>query len=524
MKVGLVRSPNTSHFAETWRNDIGSYSGLKKHNRVFLPPLGIAMLKGYLEDKGFNVCIDDINVKVFYDKKFSDPAFPQAFLDGERVHDYLVGNTHDDYLIEMGETFISKIGFSMQDTDLFGISCEREQYEFLPALVMSKLVKERYDIPTALGGWQKGDLPEAALQWNFVDFCCIDEGEYPLENLLKYLDNEIETEENIPGLAYRKGEKICVSQPCYHKGKEFVPPDFDGLPLDLYRAGMYYPFLEDRNKRLLVLPFQFSRGCPNNCAFCKESTDNRWYCENPEDVVEGLEYLISKYKTNYFFFLNNEFNTTYKYAASVCDEIMKADIEIYWTDCARFDNMDKELLQKIKSSGALRLIWGLESGSPRISQIIHKRIDLSFSEAVLRLSHELGIWNGIEVIVGFPHETREDLWCTVSYLKRNRDYIDTVYLNHFILFTQAIYGKNPAIYKIAVRPPQHDTPRGAVLYDDYVGQQYDEVDGLPWEKKTEQTNEFFDLVNSHILPTQRAISFMDLLVYKKLPGGVKCAK
>lgn len=520
MKAGLIRSPNTSHYTESWRNDIGSYDGLVKHNRVFLPPLGIAMLKSYVESKGFRVVTDDINVKVFYDTRISkDPYFPQTFLDGERVYQYLVEDANDEYITRMGEAFIRKIGFSLQSVDLFGISCEREQYEFLPALVILDLVKERYDVLTALGGWQKGDLPEAVLQLACVDFCCLDEGEYPLEGLLRYLNNENVALEDIDGLAYKKKGSIQVNELCHHRGKQVIPPDFDGLPLDLYRAGMYYPFLEGEAKTMLVLPFQFNRGCPNNCAFCKESADSRWYSEPPEEVARGLDVLAKKYKTPYFFFLNNEFNTTYAYAAAVCDEILEAGVTVYWTDCVRFNNMDKELLQKMKSSGAVRLIWGLESGSPRISQMIHKRIDLDASETILRLSHELGIWNGIEIIVGFPHETREDLLCTINYLERNRIYIDTVYLNHFILFTQAVYGKSAAAYAVTVRPPQSNSLKSALLYDDYLGYQYDEVEGLSWEEKVCQTDEFFNLVNECILPTQRAISFIDLLVYKKRPGG-----
>lgn len=522
MKIGLIRSPNTSHYTQTWRNDIGTYNGLGKHNRVFLPPLGIAMLKSYLENKGLKIRIDDVNIKVFYDPDISNgPEYPKAFLDGERIYRYLVKDSHDDYLTHVGETFIKKINFGLNDIDLFGISCEREKYEFLPALIILKLVKEYFDVPTALGGWQKGDLPTPILKLNFVDFICIDEGEYPLEGLARYLNNEQVRLEDIDGLAYKKEGGIRVNKPCYHQGKGFLPPDFDGLPLNLYKAGNYYKFMDDKGKRILILPFQFVRGCPNNCAFCKESTDKRWYCERPEDVAQGMEYLITKYKTNYFFFLNNEFNTTYKYASAVCDEILKADIEVYWTDCARFDNMSKELLQKMKSSGAVRLIWGLESGSPRISQMINKRIDLAASETILHLSHELEIWNGIEIIVGFPYETKEDLLYTIDYLERNKTYIDTVYLNHFILFTQATYGKNAAKYKIVIRtPPQNESLKNVILYDDYMGHPYDEIDGLPWEKKVKQTDDFFNLVNEHILPTQRAISFMDILVYRECLGGV----
>ena len=48
--------------------------------------------------------------------------------------------------------------------------------------------------------------------------------------------------------------------------------------------------------------------------------------------------------------------------------------DIMWSDL--FEEFDLPLLQKIRKSGAIRLVWGVESASPRMQAHINKGIKL----------------------------------------------------------------------------------------------------------------------------------------------------
>jgi radical SAM superfamily enzyme YgiQ (UPF0313 family) len=53
--------------------------------------------------------------------------------------------------------------------------------------------------------------------------------------------------------------------------------------------------------------------------------------------------------------------------------------------------MDIKLLETLRDAGAARIVWGLETGSPRMLTYIQKNIKLSHVEACLKKSYELGI-------------------------------------------------------------------------------------------------------------------------------------
>jgi radical SAM superfamily enzyme YgiQ (UPF0313 family) len=74
------------------------------------------------------------------------------------------------------------------------------------------------------------------------------------------------------------------------------------------------------------------------------------------------------------------------------------------------------LLAKLRRAGAIRPVWGLETASPRLQQLIHKGLDLKEVEQVLQWSHEAGIYNAVQIIAGLPTERDEDIEATVAAL------------------------------------------------------------------------------------------------------------
>ncbi|MDI6826354.1 MAG: radical SAM protein [Candidatus Aenigmarchaeota archaeon] len=224
-------------------------------------------------------------------------------------------------------------------------------------------------------------------------------------------------------------------------------------------------------------------GCPNSCVYCFYSRYPLLGMKDPEEVAEDLKTLSKKYRTRYFFILNTEINPTYEYAESFADEIIKNDVIISWSDCATFKNMDAKLLRKLKEAGAARLIWGLESGSPRILDYIQKNVALSHVETCLKESYKIGIWNQFDMICGFPYEKETDIRLTISFLKQNKDYINEVTLNKF--FIDGLFQRFPKKYGIRLKETQK-------IYRDWSTIPFDELNGMCWEKKIKQTLKFYD--------------------------------
>ncbi|MCC6620896.1 MAG: radical SAM protein, partial [Deltaproteobacteria bacterium] len=75
----------------------------------------------------------------------------------------------------------------------------------------------------------------------------------------------------------------------------------------------------------------------------------------------------------------------------------------------RADLLDRETIELSKASGCAYMVFGVESGSPRVLEdIVNKQLDLADIERAARDCHEVGLDTLAFYIVGFPGETRAE--------------------------------------------------------------------------------------------------------------------
>jgi radical SAM superfamily enzyme YgiQ (UPF0313 family) len=215
----------------------------------------------------------------------------------------------------------------------------------------------------------------------------------------------------------------------------------------------------------------------------------------PSQVADYIEGLQDKYGAENFFFLSDTINFSRGFINRLCDEIIKRGLRIQWTDCARINKMDGALLQKMRRAGCIRLIYGMETASQNLLNYIQKNIDLDEMGRVLKLTHEAGIWCGVEVISGLPYEREEDIDATVDFINSRREFIDRVYIEPFTVRDWSrllLYPEQFGITNIK-RVDQYakDKKNESSLDRYFVKYGFDEINGLDWEKKKEQINHSF---------------------------------
>ena len=108
----------------------------------------------------------------------------------------------------------------------------------------------------------------------------------------------------------------------------------------------------------------------------------------------------------------------------------------------------KEILDKAFSSGLRMIMWGLESGSDKVLELINKGIDLNKRFDILKDSKEAGIWNFAFIFFGFPTETQNDAKMTVQMLVDNKDIIHSYGRSVFTMGRHAKLAENPDKYGI----------------------------------------------------------------------------
>jgi radical SAM superfamily enzyme YgiQ (UPF0313 family) len=278
-------------------------------------------------------------------------------------------------------------------------------------------------------------------------------------------------------------------------------PDYTGLPLDLYQyrtpgsicnanAEVNTIVTEFNNSKITIVPHILIEGCFYECIFCGSSNTRDLFILSPKKAVECLRHIKEKYGIKYFFFLNPLINISKKYINDFCGEIINSKLDILWTDCARADNIDRDMLLKMRKAGCIRLIYGLETASPKLLKYIEKNISLKRLEDILRFTDEAGILTGLEIICGFPGETQEDLQMTVDFINKNKAHLNFIYCN--ILFMD----KGSKLYlspgKYGIKNVAQVNYRENELRDLKFG--YDEVDGLCWKERLNYMIKAYDLL------------------------------
>lgn len=450
----------------------------------YFPPLALGTITAYLRSKGINVEQDDLNIKLRWDNYYTkNKVNTSVFFDKKRIIDYIKSG-EDNCLEKTCRIIIRKTKISNVNAIL--ISHDAGYGGFLYAAAISKFLKKEYNVPIIIGGvnfkrMEFDDIHELVLRTKTADFLVSGNGEISIYNLIMALEKKKGIEE-VHGLVYLKDNKIKINK---QAERELLKPDFKGLPLSKYRWAIDKEFkhkLIKKESSPLILPFSFIDGCPNHCTYCGSSMNDRLNFLKPEKVVGYLKQLSEEYRTPYFYFIHDTINISKSYINKLCDEIIRKKLKIHWTDCATIKNMDKKTLDKMRKAGCISLWFGVESGSQRLLNYIEKDITKEMISNVLKWSHEAGIWTCVEIISGLPTETKYDIRQTISFLKENSRFIDTINFSPFYLCKISKMFNYPKKY--GLKNIQYVPNNESRL--EVTGYIFDEISGLKWKEKEKQ--------------------------------------
>ncbi|MBN1172787.1 MAG: radical SAM protein [Micromonosporaceae bacterium] len=462
------------------------------------PPLTLGVLQAYLRSRGCAVRSTDLNTRL---AGVLDPSDPQRWLplyDEERVLHHLLdgGPTGLEDVLDqlLGQCRV-------EGSDVVGISTGTSMsfFEIHLALLLGRRIQNETGLPVVFGGcnldylWQfraafrrLWDAMLSAFQYLFVG-----PGERSFADLVSGSDRHPDAAfyQGLPGAVYSRNGEL-VRNP--DGAPTLIRPDFAGLDLSHYTLCTqerqpiadsietnlvhYYQWpvtralaVSDDNRRklresdrreTLFVPHIFHHQCPYRCAFCVQSGSNGHspVGRDPESVVDDLEALMAEHGTRYLRFFNNAINSSVPFLRTFCDLVTTRGLECYWSDCARFDTLTEDLVDRLYRAGCRKLVFGLDSASERILNLIDKRLNVDQARRVLRWCHDRGIWAEVEVIVGLPHEHEEDFQATYAFVADHleRGHLTGFHLNRYFVVPTSLLGQRPEHYGIRI----HQSPDG----------------------------------------------------------------
>jgi len=319
------------------------------------------------------------------------------------------------------------------DSNLNIVTTTTVDYYNCPLLNMNVIDKwldkiSKLHAKTAILGPHVTTIPEYFVK--YADFLVIGEPEITVKELVSAL-NRKKSLNSIRGIYYKKGKKVIKNKP-----REPIK-NLDDLPFperSLMNIKQYVnPVLKQSQYTMIIS----SRGCPYRCTYCYMGVYGHfWRARSAENVVKELIEIRRKYNIKEIVFRDDMFSFDKKRVIEICEGILKNKLDISWSCQTRADNLNEEIIKKMRDSGCYNISLGIESGSQKILDNLRKGISLEQIKKVIALCKKYGIRIRGYFIIGCPHETIKTIEETFKFAKE----LD---LDYFMLSIMTPYPDTP---------------------------------------------------------------------------------
>src|SRR5262245_56342582 len=442
--VSIMRS-ELSKSVQTSKTEKGKILLVKPpYFTPWTPPLGIAILKTFLEQNGYSVkCLDlnvepelwgmhhkyfstiqsleDVSVNDGYSKlwwilqahmlAYTNGADPVACFRVLEMVIPLYGISHNkkvlDTLMSLVENFFNRLDDLLNQIDLssYSVVGTSTYTTSLAAslFILKKIKKEHSQIKTVMGGGVFADdlalgsdnLTTLVEEYPYVDHVVLGEGEMLL---LKLLDGDL-GHKRVVSLSDLQGKGLEM--------KDVPTPDFTDLNFNNY----YH------------LTIEGARSCPFQCSFCSETIQWGQYRKKPIKVfVDQVMELAERHNNNSFFMGDSLMNP---YIQDFAKELINRNAKIFYDGYLRADKpvTSRDRTKFWARSGLFRVRLGIESASARVLSAMDKMTTPKVISDVLKSLVSAGIRATTYWIVGFPGETEEDFQETLDFIEEHHRYI-----------------------------------------------------------------------------------------------------
>jgi anaerobic magnesium-protoporphyrin IX monomethyl ester cyclase len=351
-----------------------------------MPPLGLAGLAAYLEDRGISADIVD-----FY-----------AWPDSKQVL--------RDKLLQDRPAYI-------------GFSCTTSS--FLDGVGLAGLAKSVLpDICTVFGGVHVSALGLRMLrEYPVIDLIVPGEGEATLTELIQsqgqkqMAGRDRSRLQSIPGLMYRDP---ADNEP--HSTDHRPPlPDLDALPYPAYHKLRGFPH------RYTLPIFNYpttpntsalsSRGCPYACSYCDRSVFGQSYRFNSAAYLYAhMRYLRERFGIRHVNFYDDQFTFHLPRIHELTDRLLDSPLGMTFNCAVRAEHVTQALLQRLKAAGCWMISLGIETGDQDLLHSLNRKVNLERLAERVRLIKQAGIRVKGLLMIGMPGETEASVEKTRQFL------------------------------------------------------------------------------------------------------------
>ena len=381
--VALVRPPRVS--------SPGSWSA------QLIAPIGLAYLASMLREAGHRVMAVD--------------AIGEAQEQLLKADGYLFQGLTPDELVERIDPESTIIGVSCMFTQDWPSS--RRVIQDVRRRFPHALIVAGGEHITACDEFCLRDCPE-------LDICARGEGEETIVELANAFQgrDRLESLSGVSGISWIRDGVYQRTAPRQRiREVDQIPrPSWDLFPMEAY-LGSTSTFGVYRGRSLGILA---TRGCPYKCTFCSNPGmyGNLWVARSPADVVDEIQDYVNRFRIDNVDFLDLTMVVRRRWILEFCQLLEERGLKLTWQlpSGTRSEMLDAEVAQALFRTGCRNLALAPESGSPEVLQTVKKQLQLPNVLRAARACAQNGIHLRINIVIGFPDETRRQILQTIWFV------------------------------------------------------------------------------------------------------------
>lgn len=306
--------------------------------------------------------------------------------------------------------------------DIFGLGGVASAYK--DAVELASYLKKRRPGCKVIAGGYLASTVQSLLRNAPVDVAVRGEGEITAVELADALMNGRPLDD-VRGITFMK-DGALFNTPAREQiaNLDDIPfPDYRLVEMERYLvpAGKapYFRF-DPRFKRYegVLIDIKTSRGCTNSCTFCYRHMRGIRH-HSPKYVVEHMKYLQDTFKA-VFFNMDDELTISEDgWAEAFCREKKEKGLDcLFRINSARVDLINEKMLGELKDAGLVAITFGIESGSQKMLDMMHKRTTVEQNMKALQICRKLDLQTTVALVLGLPGENFLTVLKTAGFLMR----------------------------------------------------------------------------------------------------------
>ena len=307
--------------------------------------------------------------------------------------------------------------------DLLAFSVVTNQWSY--TMQLAQWGREELSIPQICGGIHALLNAEEILRTGLFDYVFRGECEEAFPEFVEKISHN-EPVDSLCNLAYIEADRVVINpvRPL---------PILEDLPFKDYKMMDFQQLIDAKNGWVGMIS---SRGCPFSCTYCFNHRMVSAYRQDlqcsvaklnymrhfrVDQIIDEIKYLLSNYqRIKMFIFDDDLFTFDHDYVKAFCREYKKIS-KIPFVVNAHVNYFNDDIARDLAEANCQIVKFGVESGSPRIrDKILNRHMTNENIIQAIQTVHRYGMHSSVFLIIGFPHETCDDVYQTIQLMASAR--------------------------------------------------------------------------------------------------------